>query len=156
MLPGLKLAWDMIQALVEVGRANAWRAWDLLSFPVWFSVILIIVVPGWILATLRRSVVIDPGQRLVRQVNDFVIYRWSSTRPLDDFVAVRLSDPPPSANRKAIVTHRVELIGRNGQHLIVQMEDDEDRARGAGTEVSLVTGLPVRDEIGRRIDDQDD
>lgn len=156
MLPGFKLGWDMILALVEVGRANAWRAWDLLSFPVWLSVVLIIVVPGWIIATLRRTVVIDPGQRLVRQVNDFVIYRWSSSRSLDDFVAVRLSDPRPSANRRNIVTHRIELVGRNGKHVIVQMEDDDERARGAGTEVALVTALPLHDEIGKRVEDADE
>ena len=156
MLPGFKLAWDMIQALIEVARANAWRAWDLLSFPVWLSVVLVIVIPGWIIATLRRTVVIDPGQRQVLQINDFLVYRWSASRTLDDFVAVRLSDPPPSSNRRTIVTHRIELIGRNGKHVLVQMEDDEDRARGAGTEVALVTGLSVQDEIGKRADDPDE
>lgn len=159
MLPGFKLAWDLVNAIVEVTRAGDWRLTDVLSFGVWLLVILVIVLPGWIIATLRRTVVIDPGHRTVVQTNDFILYRWRSARRLDEFHRVRLFIPPsPSSSRKRTgVSHHVELTARTGKPLIAFMDDSEDRARAVAHEIAAACGLAMRDDVaaGRGHDVED-
>jgi hypothetical protein len=35
MLPGFKLVWDWVLAVIEVHRASAWRRWDIPAMGVW-------------------------------------------------------------------------------------------------------------------------
>ena len=150
MLPGLKLGWDWVQALIEVGRASAWQLTDVLSFGVWLLLALVCLVPGWILATIRRHVAIDPGRRTAQQVNDFLVYRWSSSRSLDEFTAVRLYVPPPasSTSRRTGVSHHVALVDRQArQQLLAYMDDSEDRARAVAQDIAATCALPFNDEV---------
>jgi hypothetical protein len=161
MLPGFKLGWDWIQALIEVGRAGAWRLWDLVGFSVWLGVMLICLVPGWIIATIRRKVVIDPGRRTVLQVNDFLIYRWSSSRSLNEFNAVLLfvQKETSTKSRRTGVSHHVTFdvqpAGRK-KELLVYMDDSEDRARAVAREIAAACGLPCNDEIANGVREEEE
>jgi hypothetical protein len=149
MLPGFKLAWDLIQALIEVGRAGAWRLSDVFGFGIWLMVTLVCLVPGWIIATIRRKVVIDPGHGTVLQVNDFLVYRWSSSRTLREFESVRLFIPPRSSSTRprARVSHHVTLTSAARKDLLVYIEEDEDDARAVAQEIAAFCALPFRDDV---------
>ena len=149
MLPGVKLLWDLVNAMIEVHRAAAWRLWDIPSMGLWLLFAMVFLLPGWILATMRRTVVIDPGHAVALQVNDFVIYRWSSSTPLSAFDSVRLFIPPPSSSSssRARVAHHVTLSGSDRKKLIVYLEEDEDVARAVARDVAAFCALPLRDEV---------
>jgi hypothetical protein len=157
MLPGVKLAWDLIQALIEVGRAGAWRLADVFGFGIWLMVILVCLVPGWIIATIRRKVVIDPGHGTVLQVNDFLVYRWSSSRTLREFAGVRLFIPRSSSTRaRARVNHHVTLTAAARKDLLVYMEEDEDDARAVAQEIAAFCALPFRDDVKDAVQPDDE
>jgi hypothetical protein len=156
MLPGLKLLWDFVGALIEVGAASAWHWTDVFGFGLWLVFALVFLVPGWIIATLRRSVAIDRAQRLILQINDFLLYRWTSTRSLGEFQAVRLYFSRRTSSSSAKASHHVELAGAKGKNVIVYLDRDEDAARAIAREVAAFTALPLQDDVNRQDDSEDD
>jgi hypothetical protein len=158
MLPGLKLMRDVGAAMIEVNRAKAWALTDVLSFGLPLAFALVFLAPGWVIATLRRRVTFDRLDHHVRQVNDFLLYRWSSTRPLSEFTAVRLYIPRRSSSGDRVGTSvHVDLVGaRPGKELIVYLDEDEQRARALGREIAALTSLPLRDDIDATRDQSDE
>jgi hypothetical protein len=157
MVPGLKLLWDFVSGILEVARAADWRLLDLLGFGVWLLMASVFLVPGWLLASFRRRVLIDRAQRTVLQINDFLVYRWSSTRSFDEFNTVRVYAPSRSSSKRARVSHHVELTcDRSKKALIVFIDDDYDRARAVGREVSTFTALRFRDDVEQGVDAESD
>jgi hypothetical protein len=155
MLPGLKMLWDFVNALIEVARAAAWRLTDVVGFGVWLLISLIVVVPGWLLASFRRRVLIDRAAGTVLQVNDFLVYRWSSTRPITDFKVVRLRVPRRGSSKRAGVSHHVELVtARGSDQVIVFMDDDYDLALAVGRDVTSYTHLPLRDDVKSGVEEE--
>ncbi len=156
MLPGLKLLWDFVRALIEVGAASAWHWSDVFGFGFWLFFALVFLVPGWIIATLRRSVAIDRAQRSILQINDFLLYRWTSTRSLGEFQAVRLYFPRRTSSSSAKASYHVELTGAKGKNVIVYLDRDEDAARAIAREVAASTALPLQDDLNHQDDTEDD
>jgi hypothetical protein len=145
-LPGFKLLWDFIAALIEVGRAGAWQITDILGFGVWLVFTLVFLLPGWAIATIRRRVVVDRTARELLQTNDFLVYRWTSRRSLNDFDGVRLFLPPRTSSSSTRASCHVEMhAGRKS--VILLLADDAEEARRVGREVAEYAVLPLRDEI---------
>jgi hypothetical protein len=155
MLPGLKLLRDFVRALTEVAAASAWHWTDLFGFGLWLLFALVFLLPGWIIATLRRSVAIDRAQRSILQINDFLLYRWTSTRPLSEFQSVRLYFPRRTSSSSSKSSYHVELTGAKGKNMIVYLDRDGDTARAIAREVAACTALPLRDDINHQDDSED-
>lgn len=157
-IPGIKLGWDLVNALREIARANAWQLSDVFAVGIWLLFALVFLVPGWLIATIRRRVEIDRVGHAVQQVNDFGIYRWTSSRPLSDFKEVRLYVPKTSSTSKRVgASVHVELTPTRGQSpVMVFMDDDEARARSIADDVTRATGLTLRNDLGRIEQDEEE
>jgi hypothetical protein len=155
-LPGLKLLRDFVSGLIDAGGAVSFGVGDVFGLILFLFFMLVFLVLGWVMATIRRRVTLDPSTRGVVQTNDFLVYRWTNRRSLDDFDSIRVFLPrrTSSSSSKRPMYH-VDLNAER-KSVILLLTEDEDEARQVGRELGQLTGLPLRDEIRHDRDDEAD
>jgi hypothetical protein len=131
----------LILGIVEYIQAGDWSG--LFSgFLGWLVILLLglaLLIPGWIVIFLRRSVLIDTSLGELREMQDFLVYKHSKHHRLDSFEQVMVRTDRTKKSRKPL--YSVDLIRPDCSSVMVAALDDVKPARELGNKLRSMLGL---------------
>ena len=139
---GLWLASQDLYAIYLYFTKIAWR--DFLGFLLGVTVLtlfaLCFLVPGVLLVSFRKRVVIDGEAGTVVDTKDFYVWRLSKRYSLDAFNRIRLQFKDLDANSEdSYSAYNLELCGL--QEVLLGLWKDRSAAEAVARDVSEVTGI---------------
>lgn len=122
---------------------------------------VVFIVPGWMLAFMRRKVIVDVSIGDAEEGNDFRVYRRIKTHSLNEFQRVLLVETVTKSedsrgNTKKTRFHDVRLVkGKPKEYILVGTMQEEEKAEELGKAVAKITGLPfeIQEKIETRSED---
>lgn len=131
----------LILGIVEYIQASDWPGL-LDGFMGWLVILLlglVLLIPGWVIISLRRSVVIDTSLGDLRETQDFLIYKRVKHHRLASFEQVMVRTDRAKKSRKSL--YSVDLIRSDRSYVMVAALEDAKMARELGNKLRTMLGL---------------
>jgi hypothetical protein len=131
----------LILGIVEYIQVGDWSGL-FGGFVGWLVILLLglaLLIPGWVIISLRRSVVIDTGLGDLTETQDFLIYKRVKHHRLDSFEQVMIRTDRANKSRKPL--YSVDLIRPDHSYVMVAALEDVKPARELGNKLRTMLGL---------------
>lgn len=131
----------LILGVAEYIQAGDWSGL-LGGFVGWLVILLLglaLLIPGWVIISLRRSVVIDTDLGDLTETQDFLIYKRVKRHRLDSFEQVMVRTDRAKKSRKSL--YSVDLIRPDRSYVMVAALEDAKMARELGNKLRTMLGL---------------
>ncbi|MBE7556881.1 MAG: hypothetical protein HS126_38075 [Anaerolineales bacterium] len=131
----------LILGIVEYIQVGDWSGL-FGGFLGWLVILLLglaLLIPGWVIISLRRSVVIDTSLGDLTEMQDFLIYKRVKHHRLDAFEQVMVRTDRAKKSRKSL--YSVDLIRPDRSYVMVAALEDVKSTRELGNKLRTMLDL---------------
>ncbi|QDT68800.1 hypothetical protein MalM25_17250 [Planctomycetes bacterium MalM25] len=112
--------------------------------------VLTFLTPGWLLTFTRVRTELDAARDEVREVRDFLIYRWVNRHQSNDFNRVEIGLEEikyrhgESGGYRTLVSNQISLLGDATDRVVVGLIDNDAKAAELGRAIADLLRIECR------------